>query len=239
MRRRLPGNGLPTFFTIMRAIEQRSDCVKMKALNLTHFLKRCQISVCLRGFCILSLVLIFGYSASGRGETNKDAEARYEPRSSPGSGQQFLEKFVGDWEVEKVFHSRTHGVVTTKGECHQALINGGRFLKSDFIFYGNGTNSTGVGLIGFEPDTGFFTSVWADSRSTKMSFRQSKAPFDGQRIITFSQALGNGGVREADLSRNETHLENNGRKIIHQQFVANTNGTERVVFELILTKKNT
>ncbi len=34
----------------------------------------------------------------------KDPQASYEPRSRPGAGQKFLEKFVGDWEVVKTFH---------------------------------------------------------------------------------------------------------------------------------------
>lgn len=210
----------------------------MKATNLARNIKRHRISAFTRAFGALLLVVAFGFSAVGRDTTSKDSEASYEPSSSPGSGQQFLEKFVGDWDVEKRFHSRVHGLVTSKGECHQVMINGGQFLKSEFIFYGNGTNSTGVGIIGFEPSTGLFTSVWADSRSTKMSFRQSKAPFNGERIIMLSQTLGNGTVREADLSRNETHLEDNGQKIIHQQFAIEPDGSERLIFELILTKKS-
>jgi Protein of unknown function (DUF1579) len=169
-------------------------------------------------------------------EKPKNQEAAYEPRSAPGAGQKFLEKFVGDWEVEKIFHPRTGNAVITKAECHQTMINDGRFLKSEFIFHNGQTNITGIGLIGFEPATGLFTSIWADSRSTKMSFRQSKEPFDGNEIILFSTSVGDG-VREARPSRDVTRLEDNGRKIIHQQYAINPDNTERLMLELIMTKK--
>jgi len=45
----------------------------------------------------------------------------------------------------------------------------------DATFDGPGGKTTGTGLIGFEPETGKFTSVWIDSRQTRMSLRS--APF--------------------------------------------------------------
>ncbi len=169
-------------------------------------------------------------------DKSKDPQASYDPRSAPGAGQKFLEKFVGDWNVQKVFHPRTGDPVITKGECHQEMINDGRFLKSDFVFPDGQSKITGVGLIGFEPATGLFTSVWADSRSTKMSIRQSRDLFDGNQIIMSSLPVA-GSVREARPSRNVTHLEDNGRKIVHQQYAINPDNSERVMLELILTKK--
>ena len=167
----------------------------------------------------------------------KDQQAAYDPQSAAGAGQKFLEKFSGDWTVEKIFHPRGGGdPVVTRGECHQAMIHDGKFLKSEFVFHDEGTNVTGTGLVGFEPASGLFTSVWADSHSTKMSIRQSKEPFDGSEIIMSSLPLANG-VREARPSRNQTRLVDDGKKIIHQQFAINPDNTERLIFELILTKK--
>jgi hypothetical protein len=69
-----------------------------------------------------------------------------------------------------------------------------------------------------------------------MSIRQSKEPFDGNQIIMSSFPIP-GGVREERLSRNVTHLLEDGHKILHQQYSINTNNTERLVMELILTRK--
>jgi Protein of unknown function (DUF1579) len=185
----------------------------------------------LSGFFFLAA----GIALASAQQTPKDAQADYDPRTSPGAGQKFLQKMVGDWDVEKIFHPRNGKPVHSKGECHQAMINDGRFLKSDFVFYGD-TNTTGLGLVGFDPATGFFTSIWADSRSAKLSIRQSQEPFDGTNIVMSSVALA-GGTREARPSRNRTHLEDNGRKIVHDQYATDTNNTERLMMELILTKK--
>ncbi len=185
---------------------------------------------------ILFVAASFALTAPGQ-KKPADTQASYEPRSAPGAGQKLLEQFAGNWDVQKIFHPRTADPVTTKGECHQTMINDGRFLKSEFVFHNGQTNTTGIGLIGFEPASGLFTSVWADSRSTKMSIRQGKEPFDGEQIILFSAPLANG-VREARPSRDVTHLADNGRKIIHQQYAINPDHTERLMLELIMTRKS-
>lgn len=164
-------------------------------------------------------------------------QSTYDPGSGPGAGQKFLEKFAGNWDVKKIFHPRTGDPVIAKGECHQKMINDGRFLQSEFVFYNVQTNTTGIGLTGFDPASGLFTSVWADSRSTKMSIRQSKVPFDGNEIVLFSVPLTNG-VREARPSRDVTRLTDNDRKIIHQQYAINPDKTERLMLELILTQRS-
>src|SRR5262245_37121223 len=65
----------------------------------------------------------------------KDPQSSYEPRAKPGEGQKFLEKFVGDWAVQKEFYPRSGGApFRQEGECRQAMIHGGRFLQSDFTF---------------------------------------------------------------------------------------------------------
>src|SRR3954469_21710413 len=94
--------------------------------------------------------------------TNKDPQSAIEPRSGPGAGQKFLEKFVGDWEVVKTFHPREGDPVRTKGECKQTMIHGGNFLRSEFVFGEGAARTTGTGLVGFETETGLFTSVWVD-----------------------------------------------------------------------------
>ena len=99
-------------------------------------------------------------------EKKKDPQSSFEPRSKPGDGQKFLEKFVGDWEVVKTFHPRTGKPVETKGECRQTMIHEGRFLQSEFVFGQDDKKTTGLGIIGYEAESGKFTSFWTDSRST-------------------------------------------------------------------------
>ena len=92
-----------------------------------------------------------------------DPQATYEPRSGPGVGQAFLARFVGDWEVTKTFHSRSGEAAKTTGKCKQTMIHNGRFLRSEFTFGAGKDASTGTGVIGFDPATGKFTSVWTDA----------------------------------------------------------------------------
>ena len=78
-----------------------------------------------------------------------------------------------------------------------------------------------------------FDFIWIDSRQTRMSSRQSEQKFDGKEIVLFSKELGGKAGRK---SRTVTRLEDEGKKIVHRQFGINSDGTERLVMELVLTK---
>jgi hypothetical protein len=169
------------------------------------------------------------------GGDKKDPQASYEPRSKPGVGQKFLQAFVGEWDVAKTFYPRSGDPARQKGVCRQAMVQGGRFLQSDFTFLRGDEKTTGTGLIGFDPAAGLFTSVWIDSRSTRMSFRQSKDRFDGKQIVLHSRPLGEG--KERRQSHTVTRLEDDGRKIVHRQYTAGEGGKDRLVMELVMTRK--
>ncbi len=191
-----------------------------------------------RRLSLLTVLLAAAASLAGAAEPpqdKKDPQAAVEPRSAPGAGQKFLEKFAGDWDVVKTFHPRSGDPVSAKGECKQAMIHDGRFLESKFVFHGDRGKSTGTGLIGFEASSGKFTSVWTDSRSTRMSLRQGKDKFNGEEIVLFGASLGEG--TDTRPSRTVTRLEDGGRKIVHRQYVPGADGKERLMMELVMTKK--
>ena len=185
----------------------------------------------------LAAWLLTGTLAPGQDKQDKkDPQSTYEPKSKPGAGQKFLSQFVGDWDVLKSFFPQKGEPARVKGQCKQTMINDGRFLQSDFIFGEGATKTTGVGIIGFETESGLFTSVWVDSRATSMSLRQSKDKFDGKEIVLFSKSLKEGG-KAARVSRTVTRLEEDGRKIVHQQYNLGADGQDRLIMELLMKRK--
>src|SRR5581483_9216209 len=102
-----------------------------------------------------TVLLAFGLLAAGAEPPEKkdDPQNKFEPRSTPGAGQKFLQKFVGDWDVVKTFHPRAGDPVAVKGECRQTMIHDGRFLQSDFVFGQGDGKTTGLGIIGFDTDS--------------------------------------------------------------------------------------
>jgi hypothetical protein len=187
----------------------------------------------------LILIALVGQAAAqppDKPGDKKDPQAKFEPRSKPGAGQKFLEQFVGEWDVVKTFHPRGGEPVKSKGECTQKMVQDGRFLQSEFTFTSDAGKTTGTGLIGFEPETGRFTSVWVDSRQTRMSFRQSEEKFDGRQIALVGKELGAAG-KEGRQSRTVTRLEDDGKKIVHRQTAIEAGAPERLVMELVLTRK--
>jgi hypothetical protein len=116
------------------------------------------------------------------------------------------------------------------------MIHEGRFLQSDFVFRQGGKTTTGLGIIGFEPESGRFTSFWTDSRQTRMSVRQSRDPFDGHQIVLYSRSLDAGGD-EARRSKTISRLEDGGRKLVHRQYALGPGGEERLMMELVMTRE--
>ena len=147
----------------------------------------------------------------------KDAQAAFEPRSAPGAGQKFLETMTGDWDVAKAFFPRSGEPNRSSGKCKQTMVQGGRFLQSDFTFGEGDRSTTGTGLVGYEPDSGAFTSVWIDSRQTRMSFRKSRDKFDGESIVLYSRSLEPEG-KDARSSKTVTRVEDAGKKVVHRQY---------------------
>jgi hypothetical protein len=164
-----------------------------------------------------------------------DAQERYEPRSAPGAGQALLAKFAGDWDVVKTFYPMNGEPVRTLGECRQRMIHDGHFLESSFTFFEkDGGKTTGTGISGWDPKAGQFTTAWFDSRQTTMSMRQSQGTFDGQEIVLYGAALG-GTLSRRSITR--THLEEEGRVLVHRHYLVQEDGKERLMMELRLTRK--
>lgn len=176
------------------------------------------------------------FTAAGPAKGQKEPQITFEPRSSPGSGQRLLEKFTGDWSVTKTFYPRSGEPIRVEGRCRQAMIHDGRFLQSDFVFQQGGKKTTGLGIIGFEPESGRFTSFWTDSRQTRMSVRQSQDRFDGDRIVLYSRSLDAAG-NDARRSKTVSRLEDEGRKLVHRQYALGPGGEERLMMELVMTRE--
>ncbi len=184
---------------------------------------------------LAALILSIAHSPA---RAQKNPQSVYEPESKPGAGQRFLQKFVGDWDVAKTFFSPRGGKpVRIKGTCQQTMINGGRFLRSAFVFQDGDHKTTGIGLIGFEPGNGLFTSVWTDSRGTRMSVRHSHEPFNGKEIVLYSVSLDPSGQARWK-TRTLTRLTDDGNKIVHRQYLVGRDGKEQLLMELILTRKS-
>lgn len=165
-----------------------------------------------------------------------EPQAAYEPRGKPGAGQALLSQFAGDWDVVKTFYPAKGDPVQTKGECHQRMVQDGRFLETNFTFFErDGGKSTGTGISGFETKTNKFTTVWYDSHQTSMSLRQSDGTFDGKEIVLYATSLDPDKPGRHTVAR--AHLEDNGNVLLHRHFLIEDNGKERLMIEFRMTRR--
>lgn len=161
----------------------------------------------------------------------------FEPRSGPGAGQKLMKRMVGNFEVTKTISPPGKDPVVTKGRCKQHMIHGGLFLQSDFVFFEkDGSKTSGIGTLGFDAKAGVFTSTWTDSRSTRISLRQSQGAFDGETIALYGKSLENGGT-DARHSHTLATLEDGGRKVVHRQYNQGPDGKEYVIMELSMVRR--
>jgi hypothetical protein len=182
-----------------------------------------------------TVFLLFGPSLSAAEGNSRDPQSVREPENGPGDGQKFLKKLAGDWNVVKKFYPRSGNPVEVMGHCRQVMIHDGRFLQCDFVFQQNGKSVTGLSIVGFDPDTQKFTSFWTDSRSTRISIRQSAEPFDGKTLILHGRELSPGKPDRSE-STTESRLEDGGKKIVPRPYVVEPGKERRVIMELTLTR---
>lgn len=167
-----------------------------------------------------------------------DSHNAYEPRGEPGDGQKYLEQMAGEWDVVKTFFPRDGGApAVTKGMCTQKMTHGGRFLESEFLFQDKEGETTGTGVIGYDPQTKLFTSFWYDSRSTRFSPRKSAEPFDGSKITLAGAAVGEAPSAGGRKSRTVSVLEEGNTRLVHRQWSINPDGSERLVMQMEMTRR--
>jgi len=180
---------------------------------------------------ILAAAFLFAATAVAQ-QTHKE----YEPPSAAGAGQKLLAQFVGDWDMVKIFYPANGKPTETKGTVKQFMVQGGKFMESDFVFFDpDGSKSTGVGVIGFDAKTNKFTSFWYDSTKTSFSIRQSDGTFDGKTIVLWATSLDPDRPGRKSVAR--AHLEEDGHVLVHQHFAIDDQGKERLVLEWRMTKK--
>jgi len=181
---------------------------------------------------ILIVALLLSSFVAVAQQTHKE----YEPPTAPGAGQKLLEQIVGDYDMTKSFFPATGQPTVTKGTVKQFMVQGGKFLESDFTFFDpDGSKSTGVGIIGFDAKTNRFTSFWYDSTKTSFSIRQSDGTFDGKTIVLWATSLDPDRPGRKTYAR--MHLEENGHVLVHQHFAIDDQGKERMVLQWRMTKK--
>jgi Protein of unknown function (DUF1579) len=98
------------------------------------------------------MVLFLAVIADDPPVAKKEDQSKFEPRTLPGEGQKFLERFAGEWDLEKTTYPRAGAPVRAEGRCRQTMIHGGRFLQSEFVFGRGSEEFGGTGTIGFEPE---------------------------------------------------------------------------------------
>jgi hypothetical protein len=185
---------------------------------------------------IVAALLLAPVASASPAALAQQSHKEYEPPTTAGAGQKLLEQITGDFEMTKTFFPAKGEPTVTKGTVKQFMVQGGKFLESDFTFFDpDGSKSTGVGVIGFDAKTNKFTSFWYDSTKTSFSIRQSDGTFDGKTITLWATSLDPDRPGHKSVAR--MHLEDDGKVLVHRHYSIDDQGNERLVLEWRMTRK--
>jgi hypothetical protein len=67
-----------------------------------------------------------------------------------------------------------------------------------------------------------------------MSLRQSEDSFDGEQIVLYGKEISG---KEGRRSKTITRLEAEGKRIVHRQYAVEAGAPDRLVMELVMTRK--
>ena len=194
--------------------------------------KACDSRISFRAMKTFIIATLFIATAAFAQQTHN----QYEPSNGAGAGQKLLAQFVGNWSVVNTFYPAQGQPRVSKGTCKQFMVKDGKFLESDFTFFGaNGEKSTGTGISGFDTKSNRFTTVWFDSRRTQMSIRQSDGTFDGKNIVLWSTALDNDMPGRKTVAR--AHLDKNGHVLVYTHYLVDAAGKEQMMFQMLMTRQ--
>jgi len=109
--------------------------------------------------------------------------------------KELLKHFAGTWDVEMTFA----GMPPSKGTETNHLLTHGLVLVTEYRApMGPGQEFEGHGLMGFNPRTGAWTSVWADSMDPNISINEGTWSADGKTFTVEDEIdMGMGPVRMA------------------------------------------
>lgn len=190
---------------------------------------------CLFAGLLAAMVALLAAQQTKKTPNPYQSRNQYEPSSPAGAGQKLLQQFVGDWTFVDTFYGANGHTRVTNGTCKQTMIEGGKFLESDFTFMpANRPQYTGMGISGFDPATNKFTTLWIDATRPVMSIRQSDGTFDDKNIVLISTSLDPDAVGRKTIAR--AHLDAQGR-LVYDHMLVNPDGSEQKMFEILFTRK--
>lgn len=162
---------------------------------------------------------------------------QYEPPNRAGIGQVYLARMVGNWTfVDNFYPLRGGKPIVSTGTCKQFMIQGGMFLESDFTFHhANGSKTTGMGISGFSPSTGKFTTVWLDNQRTEMSIRQSPKKFDGKTIVLYAQQLDREHPGRVTFAR--AYLADHDKILYYNHYYMGPDHKPHMMFQIKMTRQ--
>ena len=108
----------------------------------------------------------------------------YKKLATPGVPHKLLASMAGSWTTRtKSWMGPDSPPMESAGTSEQKMLLGGRFLQQEFAGDMMGSPFSGVGLNGYDNNTGKYVSTWMDTMSTAILYFEGTAGADGKTIM--------------------------------------------------------
>ena len=111
----------------------------------------------------------------------------YQKLAIPGEPHKMMARWEGSWDIRmKSWMEPDQPPVESKGTAEYRTILGGRFLQEEIQSEMMGSPYNGRGFMGYDNNTGKYTTVWIDDMSTSIMVFEGTASPDGKTITQTS-----------------------------------------------------
>ncbi len=158
----------------------------------------------------------------------------YEKMGTPEAPHRALARLAGTWAATIRFWGPDGSPTESSGVCEQKMLLGGRFLEQQFTGEMMGSPFEGIGITGYDNNTGRYLSTWIDSMSTAILFFEGTSGPDGKTIT--QEATYEDPVRGPMKWRSVTMIPDDNT-VLFEMYGTDKNSKEEKIMEITYTRQ--
>ena len=196
---------------------------------------------------LVGLVLIAALSCAGNQVLAQDTEAKgggdeaammkaMIEAAAPDANHARLKPLAGSWNCQvKFWHTMGEEPEVSTGTIVRKWILDGRFLAEDYTGTAMGMPFSGFGITGYDKNQKKYIAIWMDTMGTGFYTETGTCDASG-KLFTFTGENFDPMIGGMKKTKSTLEIINND-KMIGRMFEIDSDGKERINFEMVTTRK--
>jgi len=165
----------------------------------------------------------------------QEVMAAYSKLAIPGAPHKLLADMTGSWSTKtKYWMEPDKPPMESAGTCEQKMLLDGRFLQQEYTGEMMDRSFNGIGITGYDSNTGKYVSTWMDNMSTAILYFEGTAEADSKTIT--QTALYDDPIKGPMVWRSVTKIVDKNT-ILFGLYGTGKSGKEDKMMEITYTRK--